>query len=51
MKDEEERKRERQSGERERERGRKGRRQFESLTYSLIDRKKRRVGKWNKQLL
>lgn len=37
--------------ERERERGRKGGRQFESLTYSLIDRKKRRVGKWNNQLL
>lgn len=49
MKDEEERKRERV--ERERERERKGGRQFESLTYSLIDRKKRRVGKWNKQLL
>lgn len=37
--------------EKERERERKGGRQFESLTYSLIDRKKRRVGKWNNQLL
>lgn len=47
MKDEEDRER---VGRREREM-RKGGRQFKSLTYSLIDRKKRRVGKWNKQVL